>query len=219
MGDSTANGAVSAGPFGSPLIQCISFAYLNLMGAEGLRRATESAILNANYVAARLREHYGIVFAGKHGRPGHECIIDCRSFKKTSGVGVEDIAKRLMDYGFHAPTMSWPVNETFMIEPTESESKAELDRFCEALIAIRQEIRDIEEGKADKADNLLKNAPHCEQEITASEWTHPYSREAAAFPLPWIKARGKFWPVSRVQNVAGDRNLICNCGDVADYTE
>ena len=166
-----------------------------------------------------LEPHYGIVFSGKHGRSGHETIIDCRSFKKSSGVTVEDIAKRLMDYGFHAPTMSWPVNETFMIEPTECESKAELDRFCEALIQIRKEIRDIEEGRAHPTNNVLKNAPHCEKEVTGSEWDHPYSREEAAFPLKWIQERGKFWPSSRVQNVTGDRNIICNCGDVSDYAE
>jgi glycine dehydrogenase len=188
-----------------------------MMGGQGLRRATEFAILNANYVARRLAGHYPVLYTGQNGMVAHECIVDVRHLKQSAGIEVSDIAKRLMDYGFHAPTISFPVAGTLMIEPTESESKAELDRFCTAMIAIRDEIREIEEGKADKQDNLLKNAPHTAAAVTADEWQRPYSRQRAAFPAPWL-SEGKFWPpVARVNDVHGDRNLICSCPPVEDY--
>ena len=218
-GPATGFGPVSAAPFGSAAILPISYAYIRMMGAEGLTRATEVAILNANYLAARLRDHFPVLYRGAQGMVAHECILDCRGFGQGGGVLVEDIAKRLQDYGFHAPTMSWPVNGTLMVEPTESETKAELDRFAEAMIRIREEIRAIEQGRADKADNLLKNAPHTAAEVTGTAWTHPYSREEAAFPLPWVRA-GKYWPpVKRVDNVHGDRNLQCTCAPLEDYAE
>jgi glycine dehydrogenase len=187
------------------------------MGAAGLRRASEVAILNANYMARRLESHYPIVFTGLRGRVAHEFIVDVRPFKKTADIEVDDIAKRLMDYGFHAPTMSFPVAGTLMIEPTESEPKAELDRFCDAMIAIREEIRAIEEGRADRRDNALKNAPHTARELTADEWTHAYSRQEAAFPAPWVRTH-KFWPfVGRIDNTYGDRNLVCACPAMESY--
>ena len=204
-------GAISAAPWGSASILPISWAYIAMMGAQGLKRATEVAIVNANYVAKSLEPHYSVLYKREKGLVGHECIIDLRDFKKTTGVGVSDVAKRLMDYGFHAPTVSWPVPETMMIEPTESESKAELDRFGEALIAIRQEIAEIEAGTVDRSDNVLKNAPHTAKHVTQTEWTHRYSREKAAFPAAWTCER-KFWPpVARINEVLGDRNLICAC--------
>jgi glycine dehydrogenase len=204
-------GPVSAAPWGSPAILPIPWVYIALMGAQGLKRATQVAILNANYMAHRLKGHYDVLFVGKSGRVAHEFVIDCRPFDHSAGVKVEDIAKRLMDYGFHAPTMSWPVPGTLMIEPTESESQPELDRFCDALILIRDEIRAIEAGKADKADNVLKNAPHTAEHISADDWKHPYSRKQAAYPAPWLKDH-KFWPyVGRVDNPYGDRNLVCAC--------
>ena len=209
--------AVSAAPWGSSLILPISWMYIAMMGPEGLKRATEVAILNANYMAKRLSEQYDILFAGKNGRVAHEFILDCRDFDKSAGVKVEDIAKRLMDYGFHAPTMSWPVPGTLMVEPTESEPKPELDRLCDALIAIRREIGRIEAGELDKADNPLKNAPHTAEAMSADDWKHGYSRREAAFPAPWTHD-SKFWPpVSRVDNVYGDRNLMCTCPPVEDY--
>lgn len=202
--------AVSAAPWGSASILAISYAYIAMMGGEGLTRATKLAILNANYIKERLNGHYSILYTGTHGRCAHEMIVDCRDFKK-SGVEVEDIAKRLMDYGFHAPTVSFPVAGTLMIEPTESETKEELDRFCEALIEIRKEIREVEDGKADKVQNVLKNAPHTAAVITANEWTLPYTREKAAYPLPFVR-EAKFWPsVGRIDNAYGDRNLVCSC--------
>ncbi|MDB5303677.1 MAG: glycine dehydrogenase, partial [Phycisphaerales bacterium] len=186
------------------------------MGGPGLKRATEVAILNANYMAKRLEPHFPILFKGKNGRVAHEFVMDCRQFEQSAGVKVEDIAKRLMDYGFHAPTMSWPVPGTLMIEPTESESKAELDRFCEALIAIREEIRAIEEGRADRADNVLKNAPHTARTLLSDTWNHKYGREQAAYPAPWLRAH-KFWPyVGRIDNPYGDRNLVCACPPVGN---
>ncbi len=207
-------GPVCAAPYGSPSIMTISWVYIALMGTDGLKRASQVAILNANYMAKRLEGHYPILYRGKNGRAAHEFIVDARSFEKSAGVKVEDIAKRLMDYGFHAPTMSFPVPGTLMIEPTESESKAELDRFCDALIAIRDEIRAIEEGRADREDNVLKNAPHTYESVCATEWAHPYRREQAAFPAPWVRER-KFWPaVGRIDNVWGDRNLFCTCPSV-----
>jgi len=204
-------GPIAAAPFGSADILPISYVYIALMGDAGLKAATKIAILNANYMAKRLEPHYPIVFKGKNGRCAHEFIIDCRQFESTSGVKVEDIAKRLMDYGFHAPTMSWPEAGTLMIEPTESESKSELDRFCDALVSIRQEIRDIEVGKSDRTDNVLKNAPHTAAAIASDEWKHPYSRQQAAYPAPWLR-QYKFWPaVGRIDNPYGDRNLVCSC--------
>ena len=188
-----------------------------MMGAEGLTRATEIAILNANYMAARLQEHFPVLYRGARGRVAHEFILDLRPFKTSAGIEAEDVAKRLMDYGFHAPTMSFPVPGTLMIEPTESESKAELDRFCEAMIAIREEIRAIEEGRMDRQNNPLKNAPHTAADATSSEWDRPYTREQAIFPAPWVKER-KFWPyVGRIDNAWGDRNLMCLCPPVESY--
>ncbi|HTJ48568.1 MAG TPA: aminomethyl-transferring glycine dehydrogenase [Cyclobacteriaceae bacterium] len=202
--------AVSAAPWGSASILPISYAYIAMMGGEGLTNATKMAILNANYIKDRLSAHYKILYTGTNGRCAHEMIVDCRDFKK-AGVEVEDIAKRLMDYGFHAPTVSFPVAGTLMIEPTESEPKEELDRFCDALIEIRNEIREVEEGKADKVVNVLKNAPHTAAVITADVWNLPYSRQKAAYPLAFVK-ESKFWPaVSRVDNAYGDRNLVCSC--------
>jgi glycine dehydrogenase len=212
-------GAVSAAPFGSALILPISYAYIRMMGAAGLKRATEVAILNANYIASRLNESYPVLYRGGNGMVAHECIIDCRGFQAEAGVMVEDIAKRLQDFGYHAPTMSWPVAGTLMIEPTESESKTELDRFCDAMIAIRAEIAEIAARRMDKADNPLKNAPHTAREVTADVWTHPYTREQAAFPLPFV-AFSKYWPpVKRVDNVYGDRNLVCTCAPLEAYAE
>jgi glycine dehydrogenase len=215
----TSHGPVSAAPFGSASILPISYAYIRMMGAEGLKRATEVAILNANYIATRLAAHYPILYRGSRGMVAHECILDCRGFQQNGGATVEDIAKRLQDYGFHAPTMSWPVAGTLMVEPTESETKAELDRFIEAMISIRAEIRAIEQGRMDRADNPLKNAPHTAAEVTAESWTHPYTRQQAAFPLPWV-ARSKYWPpVKRVDNVHGDRNLVCTCAPLEAYAQ
>jgi glycine dehydrogenase len=212
-------GAVSAAPWGSSSILPISLAYIWLMGGRGLEEATRVAILNANYVARRLDPHFPVLYKGVHGAIAHECIVDTRVVKPTSGVDVEDIAKRLMDYGFHAPTVSFPVPGTMMIEPTESESKAELDRFCDAMISIREEVREIEQGIADRSDNVLKNAPHTQAEVTADEWTHPYTRERAAFPAPWTRDF-KFWPaVGRIESAYGDRNLICSCLPADAYTE
>ncbi len=218
-GPSTGFGPVSAAPFGSALILPITYAYIRMMGAVGLTRATEVAILNANYVAARLRPHYPVLYAGVSGMVAHECIIDCRGFQAEAGVMVEDIAKRLQDYGFHAPTMSWPVAGTLMIEPTESETRAELDRFCDAMIAIRAEIAAVGRGELDRVDNPLKNAPHTAREVTSDVWTHGYSRAQAAFPLPYVAA-AKYWPpVKRVDNVYGDRNLVCTCAPLEAYAE
>jgi glycine dehydrogenase len=209
-------GTVSAAPWGSPSILPISYVYIRLMGAEGLTHATKIAILNANYVAKRLEEHYPVLYRGANGTVAHECIIDLRQLKP-AGIEVEDAAKRLIDYGFHAPTVSFPVAGTMMIEPTESEALPELDRFCEAMIAIREEIREVELGILDRADNPLKNAPHTVGAVMVDEWTHAYSRERAAFPAPWVRER-KFWPhVGRVNNAAGDRNLICSCVPIEEY--
>jgi glycine dehydrogenase len=204
-------GPVSAAPYGSAGILCISWAYIALMGSAGLTHATKVAIANANYVAKRLKQFYPILYRGKSGLVAHECIVDLRQFKKTAGIEVEDVAKRLMDYGFHAPTMSWPVPGTMMIEPTESESKAELDRFCDAMISIYGEIRAIETGEADRQDNVLKRAPHTAQDLLAESWDRSYSRESAAFPATWTR-QYKYWPpVGRIDNVYGDRNLFCTC--------
>ena len=213
----SASGPVSAAPLGSASILTISWAYIAMMGADGLKLATEAAILNANYMAKKLSAHYSILYTGKHGRCAHEFILDLREFK-THGVEAEDVAKRLMDYGFHAPTMSFPVPGTLMIEPTESESLAELDRFCEAMVRIRGEIARVVEGKIDAKDNPLKNAPHTAGMVTGIEWTHPYTREEAAFPAPWTREK-KFWPhVARIDNAYGDRNLICLCPPIESYS-
>ncbi|WP_221394743.1 aminomethyl-transferring glycine dehydrogenase [Dyadobacter sp. NIV53] len=211
-------GAVSAAPYGSASILTISYAYIAMMGGEGLTNATKFAILNANYIKERLNGHYEVLYTGTNGRCAHEMILDCRPFKM-AGVEAEDIAKRLMDYGFHAPTLSFPVAGTLMIEPTESESKAELDRFCDTMIAIRNEIREVEEGTADRIDNVLKNAPHTSRVVMSNDWNRSYSREKAVFPLPHLKFN-KFWPsVSRIDSAYGDRNLICSCIPVEAYAE
>jgi glycine dehydrogenase len=211
-------GPVSAAPWGSASILPISFAYIAMMGEPGLRQATQIAILNANYIAKRLGTHYPVLYTGRNGRVAHELILDCRGFKKTAGIEAEDIAKRLMDYGFHAPTMSFPVPGTLMVEPTESESKAELDRFCEAMIAIRAEIAAIESGQMDRANNPLKNAPHTAAAVAGTEWDRPYTREQAAFPAPWLRVH-KYWPpVGRVDNAYGDRNLVCACPPIDAYS-
>ncbi len=212
----TRTGFVSAAPYGSPSILVIPWMYIAMMGGAGLRRATEIAILNANYMAKRLEGSYEVLFVGERGRVAHEFILDCRPFKKTAGIEVEDIAKRLQDYGFHAPTMSFPVPGTLMIEPTESEPKSELDRFCDAMLRIREEIRGIERGELDRADNPLKNAPHTADAVCADTWEHGYSREVAAFPAPWLRDH-KYWPpVARVDNAYGDRNLICSCPPMSE---
>jgi glycine dehydrogenase len=212
-------GPVAAAPYGSPSILPISWMYIAMMGAEGLIEASQTAILNANYMAKRLSAGYDILYSGTNGRVAHEFILDTRPFKKTAGVEVDDIAKRLMDFGFHAPTMSWPVAGTMMVEPTESESKAELDRFCDALLAIREEIRAIEAGKLDPENNPLKNAPHTADAVTDPEWSRPYPAAQGAFPAPWVRA-AKFWPaVSRVDNAYGDRHLMCTCPPMDDFVE
>ena len=211
--------AVASAPWGSAGILPISWAYIAMMGGDGLKRATQVAILNANYIAKRLSPHYRVLYTGRNGMVAHECIIDLRPFKAATGVSVDDVAKRLMDYGFHAPTMSWPVAGTVMIEPTESESKRELDRFCDALISIRQEVREIEDGRSDPQDNPLKNAPHTLDDLATPDWKHPYSREQAVFPLPWVREQ-KYWPpVNRVDNAYGDRHLVCSCLPVESYGE
>lgn len=210
-------GPVSAAPWGSASILVISWAYIAMMGGEGLTLATKTAILNANYMAQRLQKYFPVLYKGAKGRVAHEFILDMRSFKTSAGVEVEDIAKRLMDYGFHAPTVSFPVAGTLMIEPTESESKAELDRFCEALIAIKGEIAEIEKGKAERGNNVLTNAPHTAEAVVADQWKMPYGREKAAFPAAWLR-RFKFWPaVGRINNAYGDRNLVCACPPLEAY--
>jgi glycine dehydrogenase len=212
------NGAVAAAPWGSAGILPISWAYIAMMGQEGMKRATEVAILNANYIAKRLSGTYPVLYTGRNGRVAHECIIDLRPFKQSCGVTEEDVAKRLIDYGFHAPTMSFPVPGTLMIEPTESEPLTEIDRFCEAMLSIREEIRDVEEGRTPADDNPLCNAPHNTRDLVG-EWGHPYSRETAVYPVTGLW-QGKFWPhVSRVDNVYGDRNLFCACPPMETWME
>jgi glycine dehydrogenase len=211
--------AISAAPWGSSSIQLISYAYILMMGSEGLTDASKYAILNANYIKSRLEKYYPVLYTGTKGRVAHEMIFDMREFKKTAGVEVEDIAKRLIDYGFHAPTVSFPVPGTLMVEPTESEAQYELDRFCDAMISIRNEIKEIEEGKADKTDNVLQNAPHTAVEIASDDWKHSYSRNKAAYPVESVKDN-KFWAaVARVDNAYGDRNFVCACEPIESYIE
>lgn len=211
--------AISAAPWGSALILLISYGYIRMLGKDGVKKATEMAILNANYIKTRLEKHYPILYKGKNGFCAHEMILDCRAFKNSAGIEVLDIAKRLMDYGFHAPTVAFPVAGTLMVEPTESEPKEELDRFCDAMISIRKEIEELENGTASKTDNVLINAPHTAIEVTADAWTHAYSRSQAAYPAPYV-SESKFWPsVKRVDNAYGDRNLICTCPDIESYAE
>ena len=216
--DDSPVGPVSATEWGSASILPISWMYIKMMGASGLKEASQAAILNANYIAHRLKNHFKVLYKGENDLVAHECIIDVRSFKESADIEVEDIAKRLIDYGFHAPTMSWPVAGTLMIEPTESESKAELDRFCEAMIEIRKEIKRVEVGDLDIQDNMLKNAPHSAEQVSADEWDHPYSRSEAAYPVDSLR-NNKYWcPVSRVDNVYGDRNLLCNCPSMEEFS-
>lgn len=211
--------AISAAPWGSAYVCLISYAYIKMLGTEGLKKSTQFAILNANYMKSKLEKHYGILYTNENGRVAHEMILECRDFKQASGVDVTDIAKRLMDYGFHAPTVSFPVAGTLMVEPTESESKEELDRFVEVMIAIRNEVNEIISGVADKEDNVLHHAPHTAKEITADEWNHKYSRQKAAYPLEWLQG-SKYWPtVARVDNAYGDRNLVCSCNPIEDYMQ
>jgi glycine dehydrogenase len=215
-GGATGIGAVSSAPWGSASILLISYAYVRLLGPRGVTEATRVAILNANYLKSRLEPHFPVLYAGARGRVAHELIFDLRGFKP-HGIDEMDVAKRLIDYGFHAPTVSFPVAGTLMVEPTESESLDELDRFCEAMIEIRQEIEAVATGRADRTDNVLKNAPHTAEAVAATTWTHPYSREAAAFPVPGLRHR-KFWPsVGRVDNPYGDRNLFCACPPIETY--
>ena len=210
--------AVSAAPYGSASILPISWSYISLLGNTGLRKSTQIAILNANYMAKKLESHYSILYRGANGNSAHEFIIDLRNLKSDTGISDEDVAKRLIDYGFHAPTMSWPVPGTLMIEPTESESKSELDRFCEAMISIKKEIDDVVKGKLNIDDNPLINAPHTALQTMSDKWNHSYSREQAAFPANWLK-KHKYWPsVSRVDNAHGDRNLVCSCPPMETYT-
>ncbi len=211
--------SVSSAPWGSASVLIISYAYIKLMGPEGLTKATKTAIVNANYILNRLQKYYKVLYTGLNDRVAHELIFDMREFKQSVQIDVEDIAKRLIDYGFHAPTVSFPVPGTLMVEPTESESKEEIDRFCDTLISIRNEIKEIEEGEGDPKDNLLKNAPHTLNVLTANEWNHQYSREEAAYPLPFTKEK-KFWPaVGRIDSAYGDRNLVCSCVPVSEYEE
>jgi glycine dehydrogenase len=212
-------GAVCSAPWGSASINTISWMYIAMMGPAGLTEATEVAILNANYIAKRLAPYFPVLYTGNEGLVAHECIIDVRPLSDASGVTVEDVAKRLMDYGFHAPTMSWPVGGTLMIEPTESESKPELDRFCDAMISIHGEISAVISGELDANDNPLKHAPHPCEMVCGNHWPHAYTREQAAFPLPYLRQH-KFWPsVGRIDNVHGDRNLVCTCDSVEAYAE
>jgi len=208
--------AISAAPYGSALVLNISYAYIKMLGASGLKKSTEHAILNANYLKEVLAEHFPILYSNENGRVAHECIVDFRQFKSL-GIEVADVAKRLMDYGFHAPTVSFPVAGTLMIEPTESESKAEIDRFAEALISIKKEIDEVANGEADPANNVLKNAPHTEQVVISDSWDKPYSREKAAYPLEWVRDHKFFASVSRVDEAYGDRNLVCTCEPIEAY--
>jgi glycine dehydrogenase len=215
LGGENPVGAVASAPWGSASLLPVSWAYIAAMGGTGLTRASQFAILNANYIARRLQTYFPVLYKGLRGLVAHECILDLRQFKT---VTVEDVAKRLMDYGFHAPTISWPVPGTMMIEPTESESKEELDRFCKALIGIHAEIQAVESGQVDRQNNLLKNAPHTADMIAAEDWNRPYTREQACFPAKWLQEY-KFWPaVGRIDNVYGDRNLVCSCIGMEEYS-
>ena len=217
--DATDNGAVSAAQYGSAAILPISWAYICMMGRGGLKKATQVAILNANYIATRLEGAYDVLYKGRNGRVAHECIVDIRPIKEKSGITEVDIAKRLMDYGFHAPTMSWPVAGTIMIEPTESESKSELDRFCDALLSIRAEISAVESGEVSSEDCVTHRAPHTMEDLVDANWDRPYSRETAVFPSPQTR-EAKFWPaVNRVDDVYGDRNFVCSCPPMSDYED
>jgi glycine dehydrogenase len=212
-------GAVSAAPWGSSSILSISWMYIKMMGSDGLRKASQVAILNANYIAYKLKDSFPILYKGKSGNVAHECIIDIRKIKSDIGITEEDIAKRLIDFGYHAPTMSWPVSGTMMIEPTESENLSEINRFCKTLIKIKEEINKVKNGQFDKIDNPLKNAPHTHVELTANEWKHKYDRETAAYPSATLKSY-KYWPpVARVDNVYGDKNLFCSCPSMDEYKE
>ena len=216
LGAGSAVGPVSQAPLGSASILVISWMYIAMMGPTGLRDATAASILNANYIASRLDAYFPILYKGTNGRVAHECILDMRDWKVRAGIEVEDIAKRLMDFGFHSPTMSWPVPGTLMVEPTESESKAELDRFCDAMIAIHGEMTAIERGELDRVNNPLKNAPHTAASVTSDVWERPYTRAQAAWPAPWLREH-KFWPaVARIDNVYGDRHIFCSCPPVGD---
>ena len=211
--------SVAAGPWGSASVLLISHAYVCLLGAEGMTKATQVAMLNANYIKSKLRAHFDVLYAGENGRVAHELIFDLRPFRESAGVTEQDVAKRLMDFGFHAPTVSFPVQGTLMVEPTESESKIELDRFCNAMMKIRKEIQAIIDGAADRNDNPLLNAPHTAEELTVTDWNHPYSRQEAAFPLSSVRGR-KYWPpISRIDDAYGDRNLICACPPVDSYDD
>jgi glycine dehydrogenase len=208
---------VSQAPWGSASIDVISWMYIAMMGPDGLTTATKVAILSANYVARRLEPYFPVLYKGANGRVAHECILDVRDWKDRAGIEVEDFAKRLMDFGFHAPTMSWPVPGTLMIEPTESESKAELDRFCDAMITIHGELLAIETGRLDREDNPLKRAPHTARQVSSDSWSRPYTREQAAYPAPWLRDH-KFWPaVARIDNVFGDRNVFCTCPPMDEF--
>ena len=212
-------GSVSAAPWGSASILTISWAYIAMMGASGLRRATMVAILAANYIATRLKDHYPVLYTGRNGMVAHECIIDLRALKAVTGITVDDVAKRLADYGFHAPTMSFPVADTLMIEPTESENLRELERFCEAMIKIRGEIAAVAEGRVDRDDNPLKNAPHHHCLLIDEQWTRPYSKAEAFFPMEGLH-EDKYWPpVSRIDNVHGDKHVVCSCPPMAAYQD
>jgi glycine dehydrogenase len=209
--------AVSAAPYGSALILPISYGYIKMLGKKGLKEATAYAILTANYIKSRLEGHYKILYTGKNGRVAHEMILDCNEFSKSADVAVIDIAKRMMDYGFHAPTVAFPVHGTLMVEPTESEPLSELDRFCDAMISIRQEINEIETGQADKADNVIKHAPHTAGMLTSDHWSFPYTRQRAAFPIANMLKDKYFPPVTRIDDAFGDRNLVCTCNSTEDY--
>ena len=218
-GGETGIHAVAAAPFGSAFILTITYGYIKMLGRDGLKEATKLAILSTNYLKASLEDHYKVLYTGRNGWAAHEMILDCNPFKRSISIDAIDIAKRLMDYGFHAPTVAFPVPGTLMVEPTESEPLAELDRFIDAMITIREEIREIEEGKADKDNNVIKNAPHTAAMVINSDWSMPYSREKAAFPRPWSAEIKYFTPVTRIDDAYGDRNLVCTCDPIESYAQ